>query len=119
MLEESGASEDEPRVQHKDDLESLAMPAPLLQMCRRLKLQWALSVKKRLKLTQILILLRRSLSLAMTARLLSLQGRRTIPETISTDQLEENPALNTQKEKQNLLGPSGVSDGGSPQAGAG
>ena len=57
MLEESGASEDEPRVQHKDDLESLAMPAPLLHMCRRLKLQWALSVKKRLKLPQILILL--------------------------------------------------------------
>ena len=69
LLEESVASEEEPKLQnnYKDDLESqveaaLAMPAPLLQMCRRLKLPWTLSVKKRLNLPQIIILLRSSLS---------------------------------------------------------
>ena len=58
MLEESVASKEEPKLHNnfKDDhLESqveaaLAMPAPLLQMCRRLKLAWTLSVKKRLNL---------------------------------------------------------------------
>ena len=51
------SSEEEPKLPNnsKDDMESqveaaLAMPAPLLQMCRSLKLSWTLSVKKRLKL---------------------------------------------------------------------